>query len=75
MGKLDILDRDWIDISSEEYRLYDFGELNSVRIEKPQKLNISDSGGHRILDGEDKSHYIPSGWIHIEWKANPHFVA
>jgi hypothetical protein len=64
------------DISSEEYRSYDFGE-KFVRIERPIALSVSKSGGHRILDADEKSHYIPSGWIHLIWRAKPckpHFV-
>ena len=70
----DELERKWIDISSEEFRAYTFVK-SAVIINKPQHLNISDSGGHRILDGEGVSHYIPAGWTAISWKADPHFVA
>lgn len=69
-------DRQFTDISSEEYREYEFGN-SVVRIEQPQFLNVSDSGGHRVLDGAGISHYIPDGWIHLQWKAksgSPHFV-
>jgi len=61
------------DISSEEYRTYDFPDY-SITIEKPLKLNVSSSGGHRVLDFEGVSHYIPSGWRHLEWKGSPPFV-
>jgi hypothetical protein len=57
------------DISSEEFREYDFGSDNVVRIDNPKQLNVSASGGHRILDGSGISHYVPSGWIHLHWKA------
>ena len=71
----DKLERDWTDISSEEYRIYDFGVVKGgVRIDHPRDLHVSDSGGHRILDKEGVSHYIPSGWLHISWKADPPFV-
>ena len=75
MGNHDKLDREWSDISSEEYREYVFPGEETVRIEKPQKLNVSDSGGHRLLDGAGESHYIPNGWIHLRWKGEPAFVA
>ena len=67
------------DISSEEYRTYVFvGEhgTNEVKITHPQFLAVS-AGGHRLLDGEGVSHYVPKGWIQLSWKAKdgrPHFV-
>ena len=59
------------DISSEWSRTYHFlknGEIGKVTINQPLKLNVSSSGGHRIWDGKGVSHYIPSGWIHLEWE-------
>jgi hypothetical protein len=64
------------DISSEEYRVYEFAG-KSVRIDSPKLLNVSKSGGHRILDASGISHYVPSGWLHLFWKARdgePSFV-
>lgn len=60
----------WNDISSEEYRVYNFGN-NEVQINKPLKLNVSRSGGHRLFDEQGTSHYIPAGWVHLYWKARP----
>ena len=65
----------WTDISSEEYRTYHFPGGESVMIVSPHKLHVSDSGGHRVLDSNGISHYIPATWIHLEWKGDPHFVA
>lgn len=65
------------DISSERYREYRFHGGAVVRIEAPLKLNVSESGGHRIFDAEGVSHYIPAGWIHLSWVAKdgePNFV-
>jgi hypothetical protein len=69
-------DNKFTDISSEEYREYDFGG-DTVRIDAPLQLSVSSSGGHRILDAAGISHYIPAHWIHLYWKAKegrPHFV-
>lgn len=71
----DALNRNWTDISSEQYRTYSFPNKESVTIDKPQKLNVSRTGGHRILDTEGVSHYIPAGWIKLSWKGTPAFVA
>ena len=68
---------DFADISSEKWREYRFPGGDIVRIEAPQKLNVSDSGGHRIYDAEGVSHYIPAGWVHLKWAAEtgaPNFV-
>ena len=68
---------DFEDISSERWREYRFLGGDVVRIEAPIKLNVSESGGHRIFDAEGRSHYIPTGWIHLSWVAKdgePNFV-
>lgn len=68
---------DFTDISSEEFREYLFESGVSVHIEEPLFLNVSDSGGHRVFDADGVSHYMPTGWIHLSWKAKegkPHFV-
>lgn len=62
-------DYEFKDISTEEYRVYHFPQLESIRINNPTHLHVSASGGHRILDADGVSHYIPSGWLHLKWKA------
>ena len=65
------------DISSETERTYLFSNGISVNIKNPTKLNVSDSGGHRIFDESGTSHYIPAGWIHLFWtvkEGKPNFV-
>lgn len=67
---------DFRNISSELWREYTFGDRQTVRIDKPLKLYVSDNG-HRILDADGVSHYIPFGWVHLKWQAKdgePHFV-
>ena len=52
-------------ISSESERSYTFpGGI--VTIKNPLMLHVSENG-HRIWDAQNKSHYIPMGWIHLEW--------
>ena len=68
---------DFTDISSEEYRIYEFNNGKTVMISEPLKLNVAKSGGHRIFDSSGISHYIPQGWIRLSWKAKagqPNFV-
>lgn len=70
-------DLEFTDISSEEWREYRFIGGEVIRIDRPLKLNVSESRGHRIFDGHGISHYIPAGWIHLSWKVKngaPNFV-
>lgn len=70
-------DHEFIDISSELWRRYDFADGDEVLIELPLCLSVSASGGARILDTEGLCHYVPEGWIHLEWRVRegaPHFV-
>lgn len=65
------------DISSEEYRTYQWESGFKITIQQPQKLNVSASGGHRVFDAFGVSHYIPAGWVHLWWAAKdgqPNFV-
>ena len=58
------------DISHEVYREYRFPCGSVIRIDFPQKLNVSDSGGHRVQDATGKAHYIPAGWVHLCWETS-----
>jgi len=61
----------FVDISSEAERTYEFPKGNKVVIDNPLRLNVSKSGGHRLFDESGRSHYIPSGWIHLSWTVRP----
>jgi hypothetical protein len=61
------------DISSEEFREYNFGSKGFVRVEQPDWLSAGPNG-HRVVNHAGESFYIPSGWLNIRWKAEPHFV-
>lgn len=58
------------DISSEVSRTYTFPGGDRVTIEAPKALILSENG-HRVLDGANNGHYIPKGWIHLEWQPKP----
>lgn len=64
----------WKDISSEEYRIYVYPDDWRISINKPSKLHVSASGGHRIVTEDGLSYYIAPGWRVIQWKGNPAFV-
>lgn len=55
-------------LTSEVYREYTFPGGSIIRIDAPQALNVSKSGGHRIQAENGNGIYIPSGWIKLEWK-------
>lgn len=70
-------DLKFVDISSEAWREYLFTGGQTVRIEHPLKLHVSENNGHRIFDSLGISHYIPPTWIHLRWQAEkgqPNFV-
>jgi hypothetical protein len=56
------------DLTDELYRVYEFPNGTTVQISQPTKLNVSESGGHRVLDANGISHYVPTGWNHLYWK-------
>ena len=68
----------FFEVDTEEYRIYKWGNGSSVRIESPAYVSVNpNNGGHRILDMDGMSHYIPTGWIQLSWKSKegaPHFV-
>ena len=69
-------EHEFVDISSEKVRTYYFPGNEQVTIQEPQFLNVSRSG-HRVLDGNGQSHFIPKGWIQLVWEVKegePHFV-
>lgn len=68
---------EFTDISSEKSRTYRFPNDEIILINEPQYLNVSRSGGHRIVNSHGVSFYIPKGWILLSWEAkenSPHFV-
>lgn len=70
-------DKQFADISSEQWREYLFDGGTVVKIDGPLQLNVSDGGGHRIFDAQGECHYIPAGWVHLRWlvkPGQPHFV-
>lgn len=62
---------DWKDISSEEWRMYEFPH-GILTIKSPTRLLVCESskGGdsHRVIDSDGLSYYVPSGWLAIKWK-------
>jgi len=71
---------DFIDISDEIYREYEFFQDNHtyyLKIKNPQFLAVSKSGGHRVIDINETCFYITPKWHFITWKVkegHPHFI-
>ena len=64
------------DISVERFRVYTFPGGETVRIDRPQEIAVSENG-HRIRDLLGRGHYVPAGWVHLEWEVfegKPTFV-
>lgn len=78
MGTIDLHEEteyEFVDISSEQYREYDFNGV-SVRIDRPAYLAVSENG-HRVLDESGVSHYIGFDGFYFKWESKdgkPHFV-
>jgi hypothetical protein len=71
-------ERKFSDISSEFSREYVYPagvgtSTISVHIDCPIGLHVSKSG-HYIIDAQGTTHYVPFGFIHLHWKADPNIV-
>lgn len=67
---------EFADISSELWQRYTFPGGDTVYLREPLWLHVSENG-HRIFTANGESHYVPLGWIHLQWRAldgRPNFV-
>jgi len=55
---------------SEEWRSYIYQDGSEYLIDRPLKLSISKSG-HYVFDFEGTMHFIPYGWVAIQWQSTP----
>lgn len=64
------------DISSEQYREYEFPNNVRIEINHPVAVTVSVSSvkpavgsphSHRVVDSVGRTHYIPSGWVRLLW--------
>ncbi len=75
---IDSTEYDFLDISSELYRVYIYPDGTEVVIDEPVLLHVSPSGGHRLFDLTRTSHYVVPGFVHIFWLARegePNFIS
>jgi hypothetical protein len=54
-------------LEDEQHRTYEYSDGYKITILNPYRLNVSKSGGHRVLDKQGVSHYIAPGWKHLSW--------
>lgn len=69
-----------IDISSEQYRVYNYANGQTFRIDDPVRLYVLDDNGtsHRVVDAIGMTHRPERGWVGISWMpkaGEPAFVA
>lgn len=71
-----------LDISSEEFRVYTYGDGTKFRVDAPSTLHVivDDKGStsHRVIDVDGVTHRPERGWVGISWCARdgePKFVA
>jgi hypothetical protein len=60
------------DISTEQWREYDYGNGIAYRVENPLTLyRKTDEKGdsHRVVDAAGVTHYPKRGWVGIRWFA------
>ena len=70
-----------LDITSEQFRVYTYGDGSEFRINGPATLHVlvDDKGtSHRVIDADGVTHRPERGWVGISWAAKdgaPKFVA
>lgn len=58
-----------IDLSSEIYRTYHYGDGTSYTIPSPKQLYLLAGGAsHRVVDINDVTHAPRRPWVAITWK-------
>ncbi len=64
------------DISSEEFREYEYPDGHVKKYDSPLQLNVSPNG-HRLFLENGDCVYVTKGWRTIRWRVKegaPHFV-
>lgn len=51
----------------ELYRTYVWANGERLLIIGPKMLTVSDNG-HRVVDKDYKSYYVPYGWLYLVWE-------
>jgi hypothetical protein len=65
------------DVSDEQYRTYFYASGHEATYDEPLRLNVSASGGHRLLTADGMCHYVKPNWESISWMpkpGRPHFA-
>ena len=59
------------ELVGEVWRRYTFPDNTVVTVNAVRYLAVVDNGNHFLLDATGRSHFIPSGWNHLEWTVEP----
>ena len=59
---------------NEQWREYVWGDGYVLRITEPLWVNVSKSGGHRVIDKAQRCYYVASGWRYITWEGKGDFT-
>jgi hypothetical protein len=51
----------------EKWREYVYQNGFVYRVDHPHTVHISETGSHRVVDGDGIAHYVGSSWIVIRW--------
>lgn len=67
-----------IDVTSEAFRVYVYGDGKRYRIDNPKTVYILRDGSHRVVDEDGMTHRPTRDWVGLTWKpkaGQPAFVA
>lgn len=73
--KQEIAGLEFNDVSDELYREYTslsqpwrgYVVPYTLKIENPKFLNVSASGGHRVITGDNETTYVQPNWVSLRW--------
>lgn len=63
-------------VEGEEWRRYTYPDGTVVTVNKVRYLAVVDNDNAYLLDETGRAHFIPRGWVHLEWVVEadaPHF--
>lgn len=67
----------FVDVSSEEWRRYDWPDSGTFHVDAPEGLDVLPDGGHCVVAADGTGHHVAPGWVRIQWRARdgqPHYM-
>lgn len=59
---------------NERWRDYVWADGFVLHIPEPLWVNVSKSGGHRVIDKQKRCYYVHSSWRYITWEGKRGFT-